>query len=320
MIWFTFGLIVAFISLGWLIFAPKSYVPDPRYRPNDSYNLKGYSIVGFGIAIILILLSCFAMVGTKNVGVPTVFGKTTGETYGARLNFKAPWVSVTDIDGTVQVEEYKDEDCIYVKIADGGTACVSMSYRWRITSDGADQVYADYRNSEDDIVDAVKKALVSTPVKTSINEELGKFDPLSGADLTPDMTAEEIANLKLNTILPYKEYSAAIQKNVDEQVAELGGLVEIYSVKISFLKLPDGTQDKINKFNQAVQDTKIAIQQIATKKAQAAANEALAASLTDPNVLVSQCFDGLLSGDISNQPGFSCWPGGGNAVVVPGTK
>lgn len=321
MYWFILGLIFALIGVLALVFIPSTTEVNKgtAYNPNMvriKTPKKLVAVVAFVLAVVMILLSTIAVVGTKNVGVPTNFGKPTGQTMDAGLNFKAPWTKVTDIDATVQVEEYRGEDCIYVKIADGGTGCVTVSYRWRINPDGADTVYADYRNSEYDINEAVRRALVSTNIKASINEVFGQYDPFNGVDITENMTLPQLAAVKI-TLPPLEQYNTEIQQSVEDRIADLGDLVEFQSVTITYFRMPDTTQAKINAINAKVQDAKAAIIDIGIKSAQAAANEKLAGSLKDPNVLVSKCLDGMISGEIQAPAGFQCWSGTGGSVVIP---
>lgn len=314
-IWFIIGAVFGIIGLGLLFVGSVT-----SSESGEKISLRPGAAILLIIALAFTLLSCFAVVGTRNVGVETVFGKPNGTNNGAGLVFKAPWVSVNDVDATIHPEEYKGDDCIYVKIADGGSACVSLAYRWRINPDGADSVYADYRNSDLDLDDAVKKALVSTNIKAAINEVLGGYDPLNGAELDPDMTPEQLANVKVNVVPDYEQMNKDIQENVEAKIAGVGDLINIESITVSYVSLPEATQDRINAFNQAVQNTRIALQEVATKNAQASANNVLAGSLKDPNVLVSKCLDGLISGDIQAPAGFQCFPGAGGSVVLPSAK
>ena len=319
---FVTGLVFLAIGFAWFFFAPKTFdwtVGLYENKRSKSFPVSPFGLIGVVLGIGLIIGSCFTVVGVRNVGVPTVFNKPTGETYGAGLHVKAPWVNVTDIDATIKPEEYFGKNAITVKIADGGDAKIGLSYRWRINPEGADKVFQDYRNSDLDINEAVRKALVSTNVKAAINEELGNYDPLSGADLGTDLTPAELAKLKVNVVPDYNAFNAAIQKNVEDKIKNVGDLIDIQSVTISSLQLPESTQKRINAFNAAVQNTKIALQEVATKEAQADGNKKLADSLKDPNVLVSKCFDGLAAGDFSLPAGGSCWPGG-SGVVIPATK
>lgn len=325
MYWFIIGLLFAAIGVCALIFIPST-VTMTKNNENTGYRdqkvttttrKKPIAALAFGLSLLFVVLSMFAVVGARNVGVPTQFGATTGDTFDPGLNWKLPWVKVTDIDATVQPEEYAGDSCIYVKIADGGTGCVTVSYRWRINPDGADTVYADYRNSEDGITEGVRKALVSTNIKASINEVFGQYDPLDGVDVTADMSLEDLAQVKI-VLPPLEEYNKEIQQSVEDRVADLGDLIDFQSVTITYFKMPETTQTKINAINAKIQDAKAAIIDIGIKTAQAKANEELAGSLKDPNVLVSKCLDGMISGEISAPAGFQCWSGTGGSVVIPG--
>ena len=318
MFWFIIGLIFLAIAVSVAALGSKAY--EVRDIDGDKtgkiLNVKKISIIPLVIALFFVALSSITVVDTRNVGVVTQFNKPTGETLNAGLHFKAPWEAVTDIDASIKVQEYFGEDAISVKIADGGDAQIGISYRWRINADGADTVFQDYRNSDLEIEDAVRKALVSTNVKSAINEEFGTYDPLSGANLD-NLTPEQLANAEINVVPDYEAFNKAIQENVEAKIKGLGDLIDIQSITISSVKLPESTQTRINAFNAAVQDTKIALQEVATKQAQAEGNNQLAASLQDPNVLVSKCFDALAAGQFVLPAGGSCWPGGGSGVVIP---
>lgn len=309
MILFVIALIVAVIAL--LMLAVAALEKD-----------GGLMAGGVGVlvvAIALYVLSSLAVVPTRNVGVPTEFGKPTGDTYGPGLHWKAPWIKVTDIDATVQTEEYKGEDCIYVRIADGTSACISMTYRWRIRPESADKIYQDYRNSDVEINDAVRKALVSTNVKASINEALADYNPLTlPNEIDSNSTPEELANIELDVVPDYDALNAEITALLNEKIEAVGDLIEVQQITVSYVKLSETTESKINQFVNAVQETRIALQRKATAAAEAAANEILADSLSnDPNVLVSKCLD-LVADGASLPAGFQCWDGTGSAVVIPG--
>ena len=308
MFWFIIFVILAFIGLLIFIIGPKA--------PDTGQSLRLFGFVPIFIGIPFLILSMISIVGPRNVGVEHQFNRTTGTNYDAGIVWKQPWMSVEDIDTRIQPEEYKGDSCIYVKIADGGRSCVSLAWRWRINKENADEAFKDYGKKDDDIVSEVRTAVVTTNLKASINEVLGQFDPLGGTDITPDMTAEEISNITLVVVPDYVQLNKDILDNFRAKVADLGGLVDIESVTVSYMTTPDSTQERIDRIKNKILETKESLIDIANKNAQAQGNNALSKSLEDPNVLVSKCIDGLISGDITNQPGFSCW-GPGGAVVLP---
>jgi regulator of protease activity HflC (stomatin/prohibitin superfamily) len=323
MFWFILAIIFALITIGAIVALPAkghTYKDDYGSTKTIGKSMKPLAVFPLLLALLFLFLSMFTTVGTKSVGVPTTFNKITGETLEPGPHIKAPWTKVTDIDGSVQPEEYAGDSCISVKIADGGTGCVWVAYRWRINPDNADVVFADYRNSEEDINAAVRSALVSTNMKASINEAFSDFDPLGGTKITSEMTVDELAELEVNVNPDYEAYNQEILEAFNSKIADVGGQVEVISVTVSYFQLPEGTQKRIDAFNAAVQETKIAIQDIATKKAQADANAQLENSVDNPNVLVSKCLDSLAAGDFTAPAGFNCWPGAGSGVVIPATR
>ena len=319
---FITGVILAIVGILWLIFAPSIQSTNMDRETGDykRVSLKPFGFIPIVLAMIAIILSLFTIVGTRQIGVETSFNKPTGRIMGAGLHMKVPWTKVTEIDGAIQYTEYFGDSCIQVKIADGGRACLAFSYRWRINPDAADVVFQDYRNSELEINDAVRSALVSGNIKASANEAVSDFDPLGDIVITSEMTVDEIAELDINVNLPYAETNKEIEDAFNEKIASAGGQVELISVTISGFSLPEATQRRIDAFNAQTNETKIAVASIATKKAQADANKELEQSVDNPNVLVSKCLDGLIDGDFSNQPGFSCWPGSNGSVVIPSAR
>lgn len=311
---FTFYIAIFFAILG-VILLMMGRVRHPE-RSGETISMRPAAVVFIVGALLFTALSSFTVVGARNVGVEKFFSATTGRTLPAGFHFKAPWNSVNDIDATIQPEEYSTDNPILVKIGDQGEAKVALAYRWRINPDGADEIYKDYRNAED-ITEAVRKALVSTNIKAALNEELGTYNPLENVTIDATMTPSEIAKVTIPPI-PYAELNAAVKRNLEGKISDLGDLIEIQSVTISYIQLPDSTQAKINEFNTKIQQSKNALIDIAIKAAQATANEALAKSVDNsPNVLVSKCLDSLAEGEFTAPAGFSCWPGGGSAVVIP---
>lgn len=309
---------ISIIIAALIVLITLGYVFVAAANPDEQLPKIGPFLGGLVLAGLVVFASCWTQVPTRNVGVPTNFGKTTGETLNPGLHFVPPWTKVTDIDATVQTEEYRGDECIYVRIADGTSACISMTYRWRIKPEAADIVYSDYRNSDTDINDAVRKALVSTNVKASINEALADYNPLTFAnEIDSDSTPEELAKVDVQVAPDYVALNEEIGSLLNEKIEAVGDLIEVQQITVSYINLSQTTEDKINAFVGAVQETRIALQNQATKAAEAEGNRLLSDSISrDPNVLVSKCLD-LLESGIAVPAGFQCWPGTGGSVVLP---
>lgn len=275
--------------------------------------LKFIGAVAGVIALVVIVLSTITIVQPRNVGVPTTFGKV-GTPMDPGLHFKAPWTKVTDIDGTIQTRSYQEDNCLYVRIGDGSRSCVSLSLRWKVNSDQADKVYSDYRSGNP--TEEVGSKLVSPVLKASLQKTLGDYNPVAelGAIKDTDVNADL-------SFAP--DYDAVAKGTADGMKSRLGQdpLVDIVSVSVSYVSISDNTQAALDNFVKAVGETQQAKQQKQTADNQAAANKAISGSVSnDPNVLVSRCFDLISSGKFNPPVGFSCWPGGSGATVVPSAR
>ena len=110
--------------------------------------VKGGGWVMVGLTFLTILLTSFTVVQAKEVGVLTTFGKPAKRTLGAGLNIKWPFQSVTLIDGTIQTDKYRAEECIYVRIGDGSRSCLTLTHRWQIVPERANETFANFRSND----------------------------------------------------------------------------------------------------------------------------------------------------------------------------
>lgn len=286
---------------------PHTYAAGPAQG-------RKLAVVPLLASVVLLALSCTTIIQAKNVGVLTTFGKPT-RSLNAGLHLKAPWQKVTELDGTKITNKYAGDQRIEVRIGDGTTAAVETAIRWSIVAEKADEIYADYRS--DDVNTNVREALVETVFTNAINAVFGQYNP------TADLVAvDPNAEKRLNFVPDYDGLAAEVTESMKERVAASGGYVQIEFVTISGISLSPETQKKINEFQAEVARTQVALQAERTNRAQAAANKALSDSVSNnPNVLVSRCLDTLQAMVESQQPvpaGFTCWPGDGADLVLPG--
>lgn len=59
------------------------------------------ALVSGGLTVLLVVVASVNIVGTRQVGIATSFGRPTGATYGNGLHFTPPWVEVHEMDGAV---------------------------------------------------------------------------------------------------------------------------------------------------------------------------------------------------------------------------
>lgn len=342
MFWWLIGPIILLIVAGialYVKYATGKFIKredaktNPPSKESTSYSNSDYedaqvanavakwvAIVCFGLILLLEITSSVVMVGTKEVGVVTEFGKPVGELSNG-IHLVAPWQDVTELDAAIQtdsvVDDRKSPECTSatVRLANQSTACVDDSIRWRIKQDAADDLFRDYRS-----FDNIRDSLVTRELNSALNSVMSRFNPLStlinSSQNTETESAEGDTEEGAEINLP------VLAKEVQEKMqAEIGGQIEVLSVIIPFAGYDRKTQEKINLFQAALANTKIATQEEKTALHEAAANKNLAASVShDPNVLVSKCL-GILDNMVKDgrpvPAGFSCWPGSGSALVVP---
>ena len=282
-----------------------------KYEPYRGEE-KSISWVGYLVAAVLALVAIawllstvIVSVPTKEIGVVKAFGKPTGELSNG-LHTKAPWETVTNIDAAIQTDNYLNgpqdqgnDNTIPVRIANQSIAGVEVSVRWRIRPEAATRLYQDYK-----AFSHVRDSLVTRNLRSALNENFANYNPL--LDLQAGKVPQDVLS--------------GVGFNVNHDLSQkIGDQVDVLSVIIPLVNFDDGTQAKINQFQQAQSDTRIAEQNVKTAHQQALANQELSASLkNDPNVLVARCLDAI-KGHLDQLPiGFSCWPGGSaTSVVVP---
>lgn len=246
------------------------------------------AVVAGALTIFVLILGSTTIVSTRNIGVVTTFGRP-GATLTNGLHWKAPWQSVTEMNGTIQIDNHTGEYATTVRLGNNSTAFVDNSVRWRIQPAAADELFLDYREFEN-----VRDNLVTRELRAALNEVFADFDPLAPEN-------SDGANVQ------------ALGDDVAEKLrAKVGGQIEIINVIVPLVNYDDATQERINALNVEKANTRIAEQRAKTAEAEARANEILAASVSnDPNVLVSKCLDAAREAGISP---LGCWP---NTTAVP---
>ena len=249
------------------------------------------AVVAGVLTVFVVILGSTTIVSTRNIGVVTTFGRP-GSTLTNGLHWKAPWQSVTEMNGTIQIDNHTGEHATTVRLGNNSTAFVDNSVRWRIQPAAADELFLDYREFEN-----VRDNLVTRELRAALNEVFADFDPLAPENV-------EGANVQ------------ALGDDVAEKLrTKVGDQVEIINVIVPLVNYDDATQERINALNVEKANTRIAEQRAKTAAAEARANEILAASVSnDPNVLVSTCLDAAREARISP---LGCWPGTAAVPTVP---
>jgi regulator of protease activity HflC (stomatin/prohibitin superfamily) len=311
------GLFIAALVL--LVVAVVVFKVAPKVINNSNYRSDGekkrhakYARLG-AIGVIVAALICgwfsvFVQVPTKDVAVKTTFGAPSGYlSNGAHL--KAPWEQVHTMDGAVQTDTHnkgeKGTTCVQVRIAHQIVACANVYIKWQINGSSVDELYRNYREFSN-----IRDSLVDKNLQAVLNRVFEDYDPLA-VDADGNSSSAQLSTLSTQAL--------------DQIRTSVGNQLTVSELNVTVLNYDDATQAKINSLQAQVAQTRIAQQAIKTAEKQAQANKTTAESLNQngSNVLVSACLDELADAISKNYPlpaGFSCWPGGGSAVVVPGAS
>lgn len=273
-------------------------------------------VIATGLAVFglfFVLISGCQTVGTKEIGVPTTFGKVGSTHYGAGPHWwVSPWTTIHEMDGAIQTDDHiSDNDtggtCFSVRLANLQTGCADVSLQWRINPTQVDYLYQNYRS-----FDHVKTQLVDRKLFAAVNEALASYNPLNGVD----------SKTRKNQLI---KYQSVVYRLMKQKVRDINGtsLIEIKNVQLPIVHFDSATQQRVNQLQQQVAQTLIAQQEKKTNEAKSLANAALEKGNTLTElVLVSRCYDTL--GEIVKAgdqvpAGFSCWPGGSLAGVIAGS-
>lgn len=297
--WFITAIV--FFVLAALIGAGSFFAPDAeeygKVTPRDVVRLTAYT---FGaLTAICLIIASFNIVSTRNVGIVTSFGRPAGEC-GAGPCWTLPWQKVTEMDGAIQLQSFEGKSfddpgtAIKVRLGNNSTAFVEANLNWRLLPDKAPQMFQDYRT-----FDNIRQNLVDRQLQTMLSHRFATFNPqqqTQGADLPG------IANLV----------------KTDLQSA-VGAEIEIQSVRIPGIFYDQGTQQRIDQFNQKAQETKNAEQDVKTAEQQRLAAEQRAAQ-AKPDLTVAQ-FNCIMEAVAQHRPNDAagCWgqiAGNGSQSIV----
>lgn len=277
----------------------------------------GVAVIAFLLGLGVFLSDTLTQVNTKNVGVVTEFGKPVGYLNNG-LHFVAPWANVTEISDAVQTDTYASDGynghkqggatdtCIHVRLAGSATACPNVSIRWQIKPSGVDYLFRNYQDTH-----LITDNLVLRDLQQAMNQAFADYNPLN-LDENGNSKNPSFATISANVL-------KIVQQDIDQNNQ---GALTITSVIVPFMNYDEQTQARINEVLAQIAKTKTAIQAQQTATAQAAANKALAASVSnDPGVLISRCLDltqNAIDKGVSLPPGWNCVGGGsGISVAVP---
>lgn len=287
---FVLFLIVALLAI--VAFGVWALVPFGEYRGvKTRFNNHYAFFAGIGaavLALVFLISASVNIVGTRQVGIVTSFGKPTGETLTNGLHIKAPWVSVTEMDAAIQNDVYNGDSRIQVRLGNDSVALADANVRWNIVADQADELFQQYKT-----FDNVKSNLIERNLRTALNEAFIDYDPLVADDSG-------------------KNNLSAVTKRALELLREKSGnQVEILDLSIPVIDFDDKTEERINAINQSRAQTTQAEQDALTAEQRRKASEVLAGQpVPDLKIAIAACVNRMAETGV----GLPCFPIGSNVL------
>jgi regulator of protease activity HflC (stomatin/prohibitin superfamily) len=276
----------------------------------------GYGIAGIAVLLFVLctLISSFNIVSTRNVGIITSFGKPVGER-GAGIAWVAPWQKVTEMDAAIQLQSFQGnsyddpQTAVKVRLGNNSAAFVESNLNWRIREDAAGKMFQDYRTFEN-----IRQNLVDKQLQVALSKEFSKFNPQTQVDTVDPTKPTTVPAQNQGANLPV--IAATVKHDLQDAV---GTEIEIIDVRIPGIFYDKSTQDRIDAFNQKVQETKNAQQDVQTATQNRLASEQRAQQASpDLKVAIFNCINTLVE---KGQSPAGCWgqigTGGTPLINIP---
>ncbi|UUG69444.1 band-7-like membrane protein [Streptomyces phage Sham] len=216
------GLAWAFGSTG----GTGRYGDDPNVKAIGKWTTVGLTVVLLAMTFFMSLTT----VGARSVGIQTAFGRYQN-TLDNGLQLTAPWSSVEEFSTQVQYLDLDStdgsDDAVSVTFKGGGGGTVSLTPRWSIDENKAEDLWKKYKT-----FDKVQNQLVNSSAKDSVRVVVSKYTPND---------ARDGENLR-----PIAEQ---IQADLSQSLADDG--VKIDSVSIKKITLDARSQASLDKIVEA---------------------------------------------------------------------
>jgi regulator of protease activity HflC (stomatin/prohibitin superfamily) len=285
------------IATIFLVFCLIVFIVGIAMRKSNPKRGAGTAAAALVALLVGLVFSTSTIVPTREVGIVTTFGRPVGE-IGNGFHLKAPWQKVTTMDAAIQLQNFAgntyDEHgtAIPVRLKNNSMAYVNVNIAWRIDPDAAMNLFLDYRGFEN-----IQENLVDKQLAVATAHVFGTFDPQTtaqGADLS------------------------ALADDVKAQIQEaVGDRIKIEQVFIPAIFYDQATQQRLDAYNQKVQETKNAQQDVQTAEQSRLAAEARARQTPpDLRIAISNCLNDMVK---SGRDPAGCWgqPGGQPLIQIP---
>lgn len=299
--WFIFAVI---LWLAGLIAIGASFLADEDYRAGTRAVAVVVVVIGLG----LFAVSGLKSVPVKNIGVPQSFGKVGTAVYEPGLHETwTPWLSLTNINETVQTTTFEDtgndagSSCnggLAVRIGGQQTACADVTIQWQIRPQAASGLFSDYA-SQGDFMKEITNAVVIRELKQVVNQVLGDYNPITDV--------QSVTGTGTGTS-QFSGFGPAILRAMQ---ADIGNRVNVLTVLLPQLHYSSTIEAKLAAIQQSYADFAVSQENVKVNEEKALS----LAKLGNPTLaqLVAQCI--TEAGANAGQ----CIPGSVSKIALSGT-
>jgi hypothetical protein len=307
--------------------------------PDARFTAAGVAAVCVLLGIICVLVASYDRVDTRNVGIITAFGRPVG-VHGAGIVWHAPWKKMSELSEAIQLQAFESNSyddaskgtaapnaagsAINVRLANNSNAYVDINLNWRLREGAAPKLFQDYGGTN--VFDTIRQQLVDRQAQVMVSKVFATFNPqTSVTPVTPPPAAAPVdgtppppAAAPAPNTVPTPQQGADLPKMAAQVKADLqdavGTEIEILDVRIPRLWYDGPTQGRIDQYNQNVQETLNAAQQVKTAEQQRLAAEQRA-NMPPPDlrIAISNC----LTDQVKNgRDPAGCWGNVGGTPVI----
>lgn len=275
------GLIAVGSIVGGVLVKDRRTEDDRRQYGSDTpygaikaslYTLGGLVLLGL---VMLFTFGGMQVVPVKSIGVPQSFGTVTGGVMSPGIHWTfQPWMSVTNVDETVQTTTFEGNNCLTVRIGGQQSACADATIQWQILPQAAEGLYQDYAN-QGDLMQTVTDAVVVREFKQVVNQVLGDYNPITDVQ---NVTGTNSATSQ------FTQFGPTILRDMQQ---DIGSRIEVKSVFLPKITYDQAVENALQSIQTANANYAIATENVKVNEQKAAAF----IKLGDPTLaqLVAQC-------------------------------
>jgi regulator of protease activity HflC (stomatin/prohibitin superfamily) len=278
------------------------------------------------IGVICTIISSYDRVDTRNVGIITAFGRPVG-VHGAGIVWHAPWKKVSELSEAIQLQAFESTSyddaaagkgvdnnpaAINVRLANNSAAYVDENLNWRLREGAAPKLFQDYGGR--DVFQTIKQQLVDRQAQVALSKVFSTFNPqilIAAVVPTPGAPPQQTAPAQ-GADLP--AMAAQVKKDLQDAV---GTEIEILDVRIPRIFYDQPTQQRIDAYNQKVQETMNAAQDVKTaEQNRLAAEQRANQPPPDLRIAVFNCLNDQVR---AGRDPAGCWGqiGGAPLIQIP---